>query len=58
MNFGTAIASIVIGNYFDEKRRAKDSLHPEKRSAGTPSRSGSRSGQRGSNSFAEHPERW
>jgi hypothetical protein len=56
MNFGTAIASIVIGNYFDERRRAKNSLRPERRSAGTRTRS--RSGQRGSNSFAEHPERW
>ena len=55
MNIGNAIASITIANLFDKSNDlGGHPLRPGKRAAGSRS---SRS-QRGSNSFAEHPERW
>jgi hypothetical protein len=55
MNFGHAIASIAIANLFDKDNDgAANPLRPGKRGAGA--RSGKP--QRGSNSFAAHPERW
>ena len=55
MNFGTAIASILISNLFDKDGDGEGHpLRPTKRSPGTRSAKA----QRGSNSFAEHPERW
>jgi hypothetical protein len=55
MNIGHAIASIVIADLFDKNNEFEGHpLRPRKRaSGGRP-----RAGQRGSNSFAEHPERW
>jgi hypothetical protein len=55
MNFGHAIAAITITNLLTEDTDAKGNpLRPRKKTSGLKSRSG----QRGSNSFAEHPERW
>lgn len=55
MNFGHAIAAIAITNLLTEDKDGKGNpLRPRKK---TPVAK-SRSGQRGSNSFAEHPERW
>jgi hypothetical protein len=55
MNIGNAIASIAIANLFDKDNESTDGhpLRPKKRSSGNKSNR-----QRGSNSFAEHPERW
>ncbi len=55
MNFGTAIAAVVIANLFDKNGESDTNpLRPSKRAPGTRGRGG----QRGSNSFAAHPERW
>ena len=55
MNFGHAIAAITITNLLTEDKDGKGNpLRPRKKTPGAKSRSG----QRGSNSFAEHPERW
>ena len=55
MNIGNAIASIVIANLFDKDGEFEGHpLRPKRRNATTRS---SRP-QRGSNSFAAHPERW
>jgi hypothetical protein len=55
MNIGNAIASIVIANLFDKNNESTGGhpLRPKKRASGNKSNR-----QRGSNSFAEHPERW
>jgi hypothetical protein len=55
MNFGNAIASIVISNFFD--KNGHDAGHTRRSVTGAPGPR-SRTGQRGSNSFAAHPERW
>jgi hypothetical protein len=55
MNFGHAIAAITITNLLTEDHDSTGNpLRPRKRTRGAKSRSA----QRGSNSFAEHPERW
>lgn len=55
MNIGSAIASIFIVDLFDKNSETGGHpLRPNKQRPGTRSRSR----QRGSNSFAEHPERW
>ena len=55
MNFGHAIAAIALTNLLTEDKDGKGNpLRPRKKVPGAKSRSG----QRGSNSFAEHPERW
>ena len=55
MNIGNAIASIAIANLFDKDNETTGGhpLRSKKRSPGYRSNR-----QRGSNSFAEHPERW
>jgi hypothetical protein len=55
MNIGNAIASIALAKLFDKNDDdGGRPLRPTKRSSGSrPSKP-----QRGSNSFAEHPERW
>jgi hypothetical protein len=55
MNIGNAIASTFIADLFDkDKDTGGRPLRPGKRAAGMRSRTR----QRGSNSFAENPERW
>ena len=55
MNIGNAIASILIADLFDKD--GDTGGHPLRP---VPRRKGTRSGrsQRGSDSFAAHPERW
>ena len=55
MNIGNAIASILIADLFDKDGdTGGHPLRPERRRSGNrPNRT-----QRGSNSFAAHPERW
>ena len=55
MNFGHAIAAAALTNLLTEDKAGKGHpLRPRKKVLDAKSRSG----QRGSNSFAEHPERW
>ncbi len=54
MHIGNAITSILIADMFDKNNGGTQPLRPAKRAAGTRSRKR----QRGSTSFAEHPERW
>lgn len=55
MNIGNAIASIAIADLFDKNNEYEGHpLRPSKRTTGKRSRVA----QRGSNSFAAHPERW
>ena len=55
MNIGNAIASILIADLFQKDGdTGGHPLRPQRRRSGARS---SRS-QRGSNSFAAHPERW
>ncbi len=56
MHIGNAITSILIADMFDKNNETGGHpLRPSNRSPGSRSR---KKGQRGSNSFAEHPERW
>jgi hypothetical protein len=55
MSFGNAIASIALAKLFDSNNRdGGHPLRPTKRSSGNRSNRP----ERGSSSFAEHPERW
>ena len=55
MNFGNVITSIFLADWFDKRRDgAGNPRRPGRRGAGArPPKP-----QRGSNSFADHPERW
>ena len=56
MHIGNAITSILLADMFDKNnQRGGHPLRPDKGHADSRSR---KKGQRGSNSFAEHPERW
>ncbi len=55
MHIGNAITAIALTNFLTEDKDGKGHpTRPRRRSSGN--RSNTR--QRGSNSFAEHPERW
>ena len=55
MHIGNAITSILLADMFDKNNERGDHLlRPSKRASGARSQKG----QRGSNSFAAHPERW
>ncbi|HEX3090016.1 MAG TPA: hypothetical protein VHQ23_15290 [Ilumatobacteraceae bacterium] len=57
MHIGNAITSILLADMFDKNnQRGGHPLRPDKGHADY-SRS-RKKGQRASNSFAEHPERW
>ena len=55
MNIGNVITSIALADLFDRnKDRAGHPTRPARRNPDARTRAG----QRGSKSFADHPERW